>query len=136
VFAHSDEDPSSRSVSGTTVIMEDRSGRVWMGSEFNGGGLDMFEPGVKAFRHFRAGGLDGNALPDDNVTALHQDSQGRLWIGTAKGLAQLLFSADSKLHFYTKPYAECVGNVSLLGAENRHQFASSAPYRYVQKYAK
>jgi hypothetical protein len=37
-------DPDSRSVNSTTTIVEDKLGRVWMGSEWSGGGLDLLDP--------------------------------------------------------------------------------------------
>jgi diguanylate cyclase (GGDEF)-like protein len=96
LYLHDPQDPHSRSVGGTSVVLEDRQGRVWMGSEFNGGGLDLLDPASGKFRHLRAGGPEG--MIDDNVTALHEDAEGRLWIGTARGLLQLEQSADGGLH--------------------------------------
>ncbi|WP_051294114.1 ligand-binding sensor domain-containing diguanylate cyclase [Pseudoduganella violaceinigra] len=87
LFYHDPHDPHSRSVGGTSVVLEDRQGRVWMGSEFNGGGLDLLEPGSGKFRHLRSGGPEG--MIDDNVVSLHEDAEGRLWIGTARGVVQL-----------------------------------------------
>ncbi|WP_342116610.1 diguanylate cyclase [Pseudoduganella sp. OTU4001] len=95
LFYHDPHDPNSRSVGGTSVVLEDRKGRVWMGSEFNGGGLDLLDPASGKFRHFRAGGPEG--MIDDNVTALHEDAGGTLWIGTSRGLLQLEELADGGL---------------------------------------
>ena len=95
LFYHDPHDSNSRSVGGTSVVLEDRKGRVWMGSEFNGGGLDLLDPASGKFRHFRAGGPEG--MVDDNVTALHEDANGTLWIGSARGLMQLEELADGVL---------------------------------------
>jgi ligand-binding sensor domain-containing protein len=54
LYFHDPKDPHSRSIDGTSVVLEDRQGRVWMGSEFNGGGLDMLVPASGKFRHLRA----------------------------------------------------------------------------------
>ncbi len=95
LYVHDPQDPHSRSVDGTSVVLEDRKGRVWMGSEFNGGGLDLLDPASGKFRHLRAGGPEG--MVGDNVTALHEDADGRLWIGTSHGMLQLEEGAEGAL---------------------------------------
>jgi diguanylate cyclase (GGDEF)-like protein len=87
LFYHDPNNAGSRSVGGTSAVLEDRKGRVWMGSEFNGGGLDLLDPATGQFRHLLNGGPEG--MIDENVTALHEDAEGRLWIGTSRGLVQL-----------------------------------------------
>jgi len=87
LFYHDPFNPHSRSVGGTSAVLEDGKGRVWMGSEFNGGGLDLLDPASGKFRHFLNGGPEG--MIDDNVTALHEDAAGHIWIGTSRGLLQL-----------------------------------------------
>lgn len=95
IFRNDPADPASRAVNGTSSVLEDRSGRVWMGSEWNGGGLDLLDPQTGKFRHFthRPGAAD--SLADDNVSSVHEDSLGRIWIGTAKGLQQVVQAGDA-----------------------------------------
>ncbi|GGY73553.1 diguanylate cyclase [Pseudoduganella plicata] len=89
IYRNDPADPDTRSVNGTSSVLEDRAGRVWMGSEWNGGGLDMLDPATGRFRHFvQQPGAD--SLADDNVTSLHEDALGRIWVGTAKGLQQVV----------------------------------------------
>jgi diguanylate cyclase (GGDEF)-like protein len=95
LYFHDPRQADGRSVAGASVVLEDRQGRVWMGSEFNGGGLDLLDPASGKFRHLREGGPEG--MIDDNVSALHEDAQGRLWVGTARGLAQLEETAQGGL---------------------------------------
>jgi diguanylate cyclase (GGDEF)-like protein len=89
VYFNDPADPHSRAVNGTSAVLEDRQGRVWTGSEWNGGGLDMLDPATGRFHHFRHDAGDANSLLDDNVSSLHEDAQGSLWVGTAKGLNQV-----------------------------------------------
>jgi diguanylate cyclase (GGDEF)-like protein len=96
IYLNDPKDPASRAVNGATAVLEDRRGRVWVGSEWNGGGLDLLDPSTGKFRHLRA---QPGGLPDDNVTSLHEDAAGRIWVGTARGLAQLLEGADGKFSF-------------------------------------
>ena len=115
-------DPARRSVTGTTCIVEDRLGRVWMGSEWNGGGLDLLDPASGRFRHFRHDPADPASLADDHVASLYQDPQGRLWVGTAKGVQQVLVGtgvgtgvgADGDVRFRAYDGAGSVGPVSIL----------------------
>ncbi len=102
VFATDADNPDSRSVTGTTSIVEDRSGRVWMGSDWSGGGLDLLDPATGKFRHFRSDSKrPGNpdALADNNVSTLYEDAQGRMWVGTNKGINQVLTSAGGAVSF-------------------------------------
>ncbi len=64
----------------TSFILQDRSGIIWLGMEQVG--LARFD-GMR-FRNF--GIQDG--LPSGDVVSLHEDPQGNLWVGTAKGLAR------------------------------------------------
>ncbi|NRR29107.1 diguanylate cyclase [Oxalobacteraceae bacterium] len=99
IYVHDAADTGSRSVNGTSTVLEDRAGRVWAGSEWNGGGLDMLDPRSGQFRHFRHQNGAPGGLDDDNISSLHQDSQGRIWIGTGKGLAEAVTGADGAVSF-------------------------------------
>jgi diguanylate cyclase (GGDEF)-like protein len=114
LFYHDPQNPHSRSVGGASVVLEDRQGRVWMGSEFNGGGLDLLDPATGKFRHLREGGPEG--MIDDNVTALHEDAEGRLWIGTSRGLLQLEQSANGSLHL--RSHAAAVQHLKTLAIQS------------------
>jgi len=106
--------PGSRSVNSTTCILEDRQGRVWMGSEWGGGGLDLLDQQKGSFRNFTyAAGKDGT-LSHDNVTALYQDPQGRIWAGTAKGINQIMTAADGSIGFRRYMGKDSVGAVKIL----------------------
>jgi diguanylate cyclase (GGDEF)-like protein len=113
-FGADPKDPDSRSVTGTTTIVEDRRGRVWMGSEWNGGGLDMLEPSSRKFRHFRHVPGDPNSISDDNVSTLYQDPAGRLWAGTAKGVNEVLAGADGQVRFRSYALLNGIGATKIL----------------------
>ena len=63
------------------ALLIDRHDRLWIGT--TGLGLLTFEKG--AFSYF----AKADGLPDDNVTALYEDHEGSLWVGTRNGLCQL-----------------------------------------------
>ncbi|MGO4380666.1 two-component regulator propeller domain-containing protein [Pseudoduganella sp. RAF19] len=116
LYQNDPKDPGSRAVNGTTAVLEDRKGRLWAGSEWNGGGLDMLDPATGKFRHIRAEGGGAGHLPDDNVTSLYEDAAGRLWVGTARGLAQLLEAADGSISF--RSLAAATNNLKTLSIES------------------
>ncbi|GGE90312.1 ligand-binding sensor domain-containing diguanylate cyclase [Massilia psychrophila] len=107
-------DPASRSVNGTTCIVEDKLGRVWMGSDWSGGGLDLLDPATGKFRHFRHDPANPASLADDNVSSLFQDPQGRIWAGTAKGVNQVMTGADGAISFRAYTGRGSVGAVKIL----------------------
>ncbi|MCG2583611.1 diguanylate cyclase [Massilia sp. TS11] len=106
--------PDSRSVNGTTTIVEDRQGRVWMGSDWNGGGLDMLDPKTGKFRHFLHQPGNPDSIADNNVSAIYQDRFGRLWVGTAKGLNELITEPDGRVRFRGFVAGGSVGQVKVL----------------------
>ena len=57
-------------------IVEDKRGRVWMGSDWSGGGLDLLDPASGKFRHFRHDPADPASLADDNVSSPVRGSAG------------------------------------------------------------
>ena len=66
------------------AILEDRSGRIWIGTER---GLNRFDKSAGGqFTRFHADPEDTSSLLDDWVSAIIEDSEGFLWIGTYSGL--------------------------------------------------
>jgi signal transduction histidine kinase/ligand-binding sensor domain-containing protein len=61
------------------ALLEARDGSLWIATYV--GGLTRFKEGRFSVYTTREG------LPDDQVLCLHEDRQGRLWIGTRGGLA-------------------------------------------------
>jgi diguanylate cyclase (GGDEF)-like protein len=71
------------------ALAETPDGVVWVGTD---AGLARYDARGGQWRVFRAGppgspGRAGTTMPDNLVISLLIDSQGRLWVGTARGLA-------------------------------------------------
>jgi diguanylate cyclase (GGDEF)-like protein len=107
-------DPASRSVNSTTCIVEDKQGRVWMGSEWGGGGLDLLDVASGRFRHFVNDPAREDSLSDDSVVTLYEDARGRVWAGTARGINQVVTGADGAVTFKRYLGAGGVGRVKVL----------------------
>jgi len=65
------------------VIVEDRTGMLWVGTFSNG--LDRFDRTTGVFTHFRRDPTKPNSLSDNRIYALAEDRAGMLWIGTYSG---------------------------------------------------
>ncbi len=64
-----------------TAMVEDKQGRIWIGTADDG--IRVFDPGsglTDAFHHSR---LDPESLGDDGITSLCVDAAGLLWVGTS-----------------------------------------------------
>ncbi|MDD2915580.1 MAG: two-component regulator propeller domain-containing protein [Gallionella sp.] len=101
VFNHDPADPRSRSVNASFAVLEDRSGRVWVGGAMNGGGLDVLDRVSGKFKHYLHDPQKSDSLIDDHVYCLFEDQQGSLWVGTAKGLNKIVFKPDGSVGFKT-----------------------------------
>jgi len=65
----------------TLPIMEDRQGIIWIAST---GGLSFYNPKSSSIQEFKLPSQNG--VKDKSITALYQDSKGRIWIGRQKGI--------------------------------------------------
>ncbi len=108
------------SVSSITVLLEDRDGSVWIGTE----GAGLLRKDKSRFQVFTM--ADG--LSDDFIVALAQDREGTIWIGTSAGLTSF-----KKGEFVSHPldkvhslFADASG--MLIGTENGLSVAESGKW--------
>ena len=66
-----------------TVITEDQSGNIWLGSSTSG--LAIQSKGEPDFKYFKQDLYTDNGLSADIVTSIYQDRSGVVWIGTHDG---------------------------------------------------
>ena len=88
VFSRNPADPTSLSDNIVRAIVEDRSGRFWVGT--NSGGLNLLDRAAGTFTRFVHDADDPDSISGDTVQALLEDRQGALWVGTGNGLNKLL----------------------------------------------
>lgn len=113
-YVHSASDKASRSVNGATTVLEDMRGRVWIGSESSGGGLDLLDQATGKMRHFVHAEGNSATLADDVVTILFEDPSGRLWVGTEKGLNEVLTADNGTISFRAFTGPDSIGEVRVL----------------------
>lgn len=69
--------------SSVKAIIEDRAGRLWIGSEI---GIDRYDREHNSFIHYSADKNNPYALSDGRIQFFFIDSKGYFWIGTWDGL--------------------------------------------------
>jgi ligand-binding sensor domain-containing protein len=77
-------------------VLEDRHGRLWVGT-FDG--LDLLDRASGRFRHFRHDPADPTSLSHDEVHHLMEDRRGDIWVGTAVGLNRIVTARDGSISF-------------------------------------
>lgn len=105
IFNRITHDPAKpRGLSGNIIveILEDRRGRFWVGTSTHG--LNLSEPGNPGFTHFIYNPdepeKNSHGLKSKWVTALHEDSDGIIWVGTfLGGLYRFDEQARSFIHY-------------------------------------
>lgn len=79
------------------VLLRDREGQVWIGTESRG--VKRYDPASGKLRSYRHRLGDPASLSHDQVMALHQDRDGDLWVGTFGGVNRYLPAEDGFAHY-------------------------------------
>ncbi len=82
-FVHDSADGASLGAGYVTALLEDRAGRLWVGT--GGGGLGRLRSDGRSFERFAPDPADPESLSEDYVTAIREDAAGTLWVGTRSG---------------------------------------------------
>ncbi|MBN1409066.1 MAG: hypothetical protein JW956_14800 [Calditrichaceae bacterium] len=108
------------SVAGNSIysIFEDRSGVLWIGSDWNG--ISKYDQNKSKFAHYESEPDEENALLGNTILALLKDNKQNLWIGTlGKGLNKY----DEQTGKYTHYLKE---------AGNPHSISDNAAHAILQ----
>lgn len=70
------------------AILRDRKGRFWVGTQQQGLNrmIGNDENGLPLFKSYKADAKNPFSLSENRISTLFEDSRGRIWIGTYKGL--------------------------------------------------
>lgn len=104
-FRHQYNDPQSISGNYISAIHQNSEGKIWIGTVYNG--LNLLERdslGKFQFQRFKHHKNEANGISQNNITTLHEDSAGKLWIGMDNGgLNHYDPTSGSFDHFYFDP---------------------------------
>lgn len=81
------------------VLVDDQD-NIWLGTPFNG--LFHWHPSTRLFEVLAQGIGRYPELSSNQIWALAEDAEQRLWVGTQNGLNQLNPDGSHQLHFYTQ----------------------------------
>jgi ligand-binding sensor domain-containing protein/signal transduction histidine kinase len=82
-FRHDPADPASIGADRLLSLLEDREGRIWVGTVDDG--VDVFDPATGVFSHHRPDRDDPNSISDTGVECIYEDRSGVFWLGTLTG---------------------------------------------------
>ncbi|MDR2037596.1 MAG: hypothetical protein LBQ60_06705 [Bacteroidales bacterium] len=68
----------------TSCIMQDASGKIWIGTTQNG--ISVLDPRTDRLKHYIRHEWDEKSLSDNYINCIFEDSRRNIWIGTRKGL--------------------------------------------------
>ena len=71
---------------------------IWIGTD--GGGLDLFDPVSKKFKHFFHRDNDTSSLSNNYILSILQDSKDQVWVGTYLGGLNKLDKKTGKFNHY------------------------------------
>jgi PAS domain S-box-containing protein len=89
-FLHYQHDPENRfsiSSNDVNVVLVDRTGTLWIGTD--GGGLNRYDPSSNRFIHYTTDYNDTSRIAGNWINTLLEDHAGMLWIGTDQGISRL-----------------------------------------------
>jgi len=86
VFRTIPGDSNSISYKWTEIIYEDQLGMLWFGSR---GGLTRFDPVQESFSQYHADVTRPESLANDTITAIGEDDDNNIWVGTGRGLNRI-----------------------------------------------
>lgn len=92
VYSHLPFDPFSVSGHVITTLLEDPSGRLWVGTENNG--LNVFDPATEKFWHIHQKTDQQPGLSSNTILSLELGKAGSIWVGTSLGLDHLTLPSD------------------------------------------
>jgi signal transduction histidine kinase/ligand-binding sensor domain-containing protein len=93
VYRNNPSRVNSLSADDLNQVMVDHTGMVWIGTNM---GLDMYDPQKNTFTHFPSDKNDPSTISDTYITALMQDSDHIIWVGTRGGGLNRLDPATKK----------------------------------------
>lgn len=98
------QDETSLSDNNIRSVVEDRYGKVWIGTQ---NGINCFDPLSNSFKKFFHSRSDSTSINENVINIIFEDRVSNLWVGTNSGLNKIKRSdagtVDEKIAFKTYP---------------------------------
>jgi diguanylate cyclase (GGDEF)-like protein/PAS domain S-box-containing protein len=85
-YRHSRLDKNSLSDNVVRVLLFDRLGRLWVGTD---GGLNLYQREFDNFKSIQLTNVESEKIKANQIRELHQSSDGVVWVGTGNGLSSI-----------------------------------------------
>jgi ligand-binding sensor domain-containing protein/signal transduction histidine kinase len=104
-FLHKPDNPNSISTNRTTSIVQDKKGRIWVGSQFEGVNRMEIQPdGDVTFKRYLNEPGRPRVLENNFIYTMYLDREGRLWLGNDNGGLHLYdYDRDIFHHYDSDP---------------------------------
>lgn len=83
-FFNQQGNPNSLSDNNIMSLLEDQSGKIWIGTFHSG--VNIYDPASGNFKTFTYDINDDKSISNNGVTSIFKDSKGNIWLGTWWGL--------------------------------------------------
>ncbi|QPK65098.1 response regulator [Methylomonas sp. LL1] len=111
IFQHDPLNPDSLSNNSVSLILVDRSGKVWLsGANTTGGGLSILNPDTGKVQSIQADPTDPNSLRSTDIMDFVEDRHGSVWIASVNGISQAVVENDGRISFRTFNHAHGLAN--------------------------
>src|SRR6185312_11848862 len=78
-------------------VTADKAGYIWFSP--HAAGLDRLDPATGVITHFQHNSTEPGSLASNTVSAILQDHEGTIWIGTYGGLDKFDSESNTFLHY-------------------------------------
>ncbi len=78
-YRHDPERPGGMKCLVARTLMEDRTGKIWIGTD--GTGINVFDPGTELFKVYYPNESGASGLTESFVNCLLEDRAGTIWVG-------------------------------------------------------
>jgi len=92
IYKHIEGDSTSLRINKISCLLEDNTGRLWVGTF--GGGLSLFNRDQENFTNFIHNSKDSSSIISGKIISIFQDSKNRIWIGTSNIGASLIEESE------------------------------------------
>ena len=100
-FFHDPDDPNSISINNTNAVVQDRMGRLWVGSQFGGVNRLVIQPdGIVTFVRYLNEPGKPKVLENNYIYTMYADPDGRIWLGNDNGGLHLYDYDRDLFHHY------------------------------------